>query len=720
MILTKLIIENFGPFRGINEFDLKPIDRTRPIILFGGKNGSGKTTLFEAIKLCLYGINAFNGSLSSSEYKDYLIKKIHRYEGLIIQPDYASITLEFKYSNLGNISTYKIKRFWKVKDEGGSKTDVSDYIEIYKNDKLLDDIEEYQWNNFIRNLIPQGLTDLYFFDGEKIQRLATEGLIETDNTINILKESFYTLFGLDIIERTKIDLAIMKERLIKGKNNNKFLEDELKDLSTRKEEIKRKLELMIDERATRQNKMNYISGQIEKQEQLLSLEGGVYAINREKLKTRKEILGKEIDEIETDIRKLAEGLLPFTIVYEYCMRIKKHLLEEDDRYRKESIALQILHEKISKLQENIPSLVEKWFVENCANSDSLNSDSLNSDSNRLKKEEIIRVLSWLLDSIDKELIDDGTYNIMPRINNQPIYNNYLSVYNKQQLLNWISELKPLSLHFHSLGKKLDKLIYEKQEIEKALLYCPPEESITTLLKELNKLHTDLREENALLVKIDEEIKRLEYEYNKIERSINKITEQLKVIRATSTKELLIDKLQRVLEEFSTKVKEEKLRILEENFLLALTTLLHKNLCDRVRIDPINFTITLYKDDVKIPKENLSSGEKQVYAIALLWALTRCSSKPMPFIIDTPLARLDSEHRSNLIYNFFPNASYQVIILSTDTEIDRIYFNKLKPYISTTYRLAYNEGAIKVQRGYFWEEAENEKKDVIASKNDITR
>lgn len=707
MILTKLIIENFGPFRGTYVFDLKPVDRTKPIILFGGKNGSGKTTLFEAIKLCLYG-NTFNGyPLSSTEYEDYINKKIHRYEGLIIQPDYASITLEFKYSHLGNINTYKVKRFWKIKDES-NKTKVSEYIEIYKNDKLLDDIEGYQWNHFIRSLIPQGLTDLYFFDGEKIQRLATEGLIENENTnINILKESLYTLFGLDVIERTKIDLAILKEKLIKSKSNSKSLENELKNLSVKGEEIKRKLELLRDERASRQNKVNYISGQIEKQEQLLSLEGGIYATNREKLNARKEILSNEIDRLEAEIKKLVEGLLPFTIVHEYCKRIKRHLLE-DDIYKKKIMAIQMAHEKISKLQENIPSLVEKWFISNG-----------DLDNNVAKKEIIIRITSWLLESIDKELINSIAYNNTLQINatenkndqNEPIYNNYLSTYNKQQLLRWISELKPLSSHFYSLAKILDKLVYEKQEVEKALLHCPPEESINALLEDLNKLHTSLREENALLVKIDEDIKRLEYEYNNIERTVNKIMEQLKVIKATSTKELLIDKLQQILEEFSKRVSEEKLKALEENFLLTLTTLLHKNLCNKITIDPTNFTITLYKDNNKIPKENLSSGEKQVYAIALLWALTRCSNKPMPFIIDTPLARLDSEHRSNLVYNFFPNASYQVIILSTDTEIDKAYFDKLKPYISIAYQLVYNEGAVKVQKGYFWE-SEAENKDVI--------
>lgn len=699
MLLAKLTIENFGPFRGIHEFDLMPIDKTKPIILFGGKNGSGKTTIFEAIKLCLYG-NAFNGHpLSQSEYEAHLKKRVHRYAGLIIQPDFASITLEFKYSHLGNINTYKIKRFWKIKGEE-DKTKVSEYVEIYENGKLLEDVEGYQWNSFIRNLIPQGLTDLYFFDGEKIQQLADEGLIENNNgRANILKESFYTLFGLDIIERAKIDLAILKEKSIKDRTSSK-LEDELKNLNVKKEEIRRKLELLNDERASIQNKVNYILGQIEKQEQLISLEGGVYAIKREELNTRKEMLDKEIEEIEADIRKLAEGLLPFTLSYKYCKKVKEHILEEDEIYKK-IVPVQILQERISRLEDKISSFIDRSLAEDGNNIISI------------KKEETIRILTYLLGLIKKELINPtDDMRLLVHDSDRLIYNNYFSAHNRQKLLQWVSELESISAHFHSLAKRLDKVVYEKQEVEKALMHCPPEESITTLIKDLNRLHSELGEEKVRLTKIDEDIRRLEREYDETERLVNKIMEQLKAIKVSTKKELLIDKLHYVFEEFMVRLKEEKLRELEENLLFTLKTLLHKEICNKVRIDPTNFVITLYKDtddngnnNNKIIKENLSSGEKQIYAIALLWSLTRCSNKPMPFIIDTPLARLDSKHRSNLIYNFFPNASHQVIILSTDTEIDKVYFDKLKPYISIAYQLVYNEGAVTAQRGYFYTEEE---------------
>ena len=62
------------------------------------------------------------------------------------------------------------------------------------------------------------------------------------------------------------------------------------------------------------------------------------------------------------------------------------------------------------------------------------------------------------------------------------------------------------------------------------------------------------------------------------------------------------------------------------------------------------------------KDELSAGEKQIYAIAILEALAKTSGRHLPIIIDTPLGRLDSEHCTKLINNYFPYASHQVIIL----------------------------------------------------------
>ena len=124
------------------------------------------------------------------------------------------------------------------------------------------------------------------------------------------------------------------------------------------------------------------------------------------------------------------------------------------------------------------------------------------------------------------------------------------------------------------------------------------------------------------------------------------------------------------------------------------------------IDPSTFAITLYNEaGHALSKERLSEGEKQIFAISVLWGLARASAHPLPAIIDTPMARLDAAHRRHLVERYFPHASHQVLILSTDTEVDRHYYQALQPHIARAYHLNYDEKtrATQGEEGYFWEE-----------------
>ena len=117
----------------------------------------------------------------------------------------------------------------------------------------------------------------------------------------------------------------------------------------------------------------------------------------------------------------------------------------------------------------------------------------------------------------------------------------------------------------------------------------------------------------------------------------------------------------------------------------------KNLIRKIEMDPETLDwCCLSADGNEIPRDSLSAGEKQLMVISILWALSICSKKKLPVIIDTPLSRLDSLHRTALITTYFPNAGEQTIILSTDSEIDEGYYRLMKENIGDEYTLNYNE------------------------------
>ena len=162
-----------------------------------------------------------------------------------------------------------------------------------------------------------------------------------------------------------------------------------------------------------------------------------------------------------------------------------------------------------------------------------------------------------------------------------------------------------------------------------------------------------------------------------------------------------------LAEYEQKLLEHKLKQLRVEFVQRFNHLARKSdLIGDILIDPITFAATLIdKSGREIPKRALSAGEKQIYAIALLWALARTSGRPLPMIIDTPLARLDSDHRRKLVERYFPSASHQVILLSTDTEVDKRLTEQLRASISHTYRLDYDHanGRTIACQGYFYDD-----------------
>ena len=131
-----------------------------------------------------------------------------------------------------------------------------------------------------------------------------------------------------------------------------------------------------------------------------------------------------------------------------------------------------------------------------------------------------------------------------------------------------------------------------------------------------------------------------------------------------------------------------------------------NFISRISISTETFALTLYNHEGSlISKKRLSAGEKQLLAISLLWGLARVSEKNLPIAIDTPLARLDSSHRCNLIERYFPTASHQVILLSTDTEIteSEVKLLRAKDVIAREYLLDYSHhlNLTTVKSGYFW-------------------
>ena len=223
MLLSKVILNDFGVYRGRNEFNFQTTP-DKPIILIGGTNGAGKTTLFDSVMLCLYGQDSFEKKISQKQYHQKIARTIHRYLGTKKSADEASIIVEFQFAHAGKKYEYQVLRMWQNNDGVIDET-LSIKKRLFGEESFvkLDSLEESEWQTFIDQLLPKGITKLFFFDGEKIQSIADSG--DEDKYI---KSSFDTLLGLDLVNQLIDDIGISILRNSDGETRKILDEIELK------------------------------------------------------------------------------------------------------------------------------------------------------------------------------------------------------------------------------------------------------------------------------------------------------------------------------------------------------------------------------------------------------------------------------------------------------------------------------------------------------------
>jgi DNA sulfur modification protein DndD len=668
MRLKKLVITDFGVYQGKVVFDLASANK--PIIIFGGKNGSGKTTILESIKLCLYGSRALGRKIGRNEYEDHIRNRIHRRRGAIIPINHTSISLSFDYSIFGNMQDFEIIRSWKVKSES-----FHEQLIIYLNGKLLNSVPEERWQEYIDDLVPPSISDLFFFDGEKIQALVIDNFNE-----QALAGEVKQLLGLNIIEKLQADLETY---LYRQRKENTILELKTKmdEVETTYQLIDKKYQTKLQDVGHIQTKVENIQGHIEKLELQISLESSGYGFQRDALKNKLSRADINLEVIEKQLHELSAGLLPFALIPELCLELKAQLVSEGEIQQWQAINSS-LKPKISKIRHTISSN-DFWA-------------DVNGSLPQPIRQKMANQISELLDDL---LGKDNSQNRMEILHQ-------VSEYDRFQLISWIDDtFRSIPPKINDIGIQLGNLEHTRQEIVLKLRSVPDDDVLRPLMENLNKLNQEFGEQKAILNRATQNIDNLFKEREDAERQIKKAFDNLKSGKRVEERLLMVEKTQKALKEFLFEVTNQKMGELENLVVVKFNNLSRKpDLVKRVSIDTESFHIQLFDyENIPISKDLLSAGEKQMFAIALLWALRELSGKPFPVIIDTPLGRLDSDHRDNLVNKYFPKVSHQVVLFSTDTEIDQEYFKALEPEVSHTYHLDYDPsaGRTNASLGYFW-------------------
>lgn len=259
----------------------------------------------------------------------------------------------------------------------------------------------------------------------------------------------------------------------------------------------------------------------------------------------------------------------------------------------------------------------------------------------------------------------------------------------------LTRLKQITEDAHRLQQRLDELpVHTEHGTEIAQL----RDEKARADQMIGRLRSELQQAEERLENAQKERTRLDDEYRRFQEVVDTAQREERYRSLLQSTRRAIEKFVSLLREVQAQELE---KLVKEMFGKLATT---AERVDSVSIDTETFKITLQTRDGRvIERSNLSAGEKEVFAVSLLWALAKSSHLSLPIIIDTPLSRLDSTHRVNIVQRYLPNAGDQVIVLSTDTEVDQEYYQMLEPYVYGSARLVLDrsEDVTRVEPGYFW-------------------
>jgi DNA sulfur modification protein DndD len=658
VIFDKLTLCNFGAYRGEHSVVLTPPSKSRPIVLFGGMNGAGKTTLLDALQLAFYGKLAKCSNRGSRAYEEFLALSMNRYA----EPDEtAFIELDFRHQYQGAARRYTVRRSWWLTPTGAKES-----VEVAINgidDQTIADA----WPEYAEDLIPSRLAHLFFFDGEKIEALADRA-----SAAELLRAGIHSLLGLDMVDRLGADLRVLVAR--KAKEAASSPENALK-VSKLSDEVK-VLEIedfaLFEQHATLTAKLEHAQHAAIRVETRLSGEGGEIYRQKHALTSAKENLQRELSELDGELRDLAADALPLALVSNLLDGVLAESKDAAVAARSTAVE-QILAERDANLVAHLgKAKLPKPFIEECraflAKDRKSRQARHGTTAQTTLSADALASLAHLQRTGLPHLVETARRKCKDR----------------KRILNRLAE-----------SERLIKSVPDEEAIQPLLFEAAQARAAVIALEtDLAAVAYKKSQTEALLLRKKVELDRA------VRQSVEDQLNSEEAIRITEYSNLA----QSVLATFRTRIIEKHLGEVQELILSSLQHLLRKKRLVRdLTIDPKSFEINLIGSDEKVIRpERLSAGERQLLAVSMLWGLAKACRRPLPAVIDTPLGRLDSEHRGRLVDRYFPNASHQVLLLSTDEEIRGSYVKSLAPAIGHHYTIEFSEISMStsIRAGYF--------------------
>lgn len=663
MKIKRITINNFRIYKG--EINLIFSDRKENITIIAGKNGFGKTTLLTAL------IWGFYGKLSSEVDEKYK-KDIYESGGY---KKYANSILnrEIKFEENSNrryfveieISDVYIPsvpcRKIVIHREYDTLSDSEEckiLIDGFENELTKEVGPDIFINDFI---LPREIAKFFFFDAEKIVSLAE---ISTNLEKQNISKAYSEVLGINKYELLKRNLENLRVKLrkksasISDRNKLSKIQDDVSQLN--------KLIALIESKISENNiDIERAKSTSEQYQEKLIREGNNMSVEEMiRQKKLRDTLQQQGIEIKSKLRELIE-LAPFAIAGSKLKDVKNQVVAESNK-QQEQIDIEYIKSKFDSFKTKVEERLSKTKI----------SKKIYDDISSIMFEEITSTLSEQRVAAQKILLDmtpeeaNGFISIYDNLKHS--YSILIKQIIKEERNNRIFLAKTLRKIADAESKDSDVLA-KKYKLEKAKV----DKRIKELIDEQNKLYSELgayRQELSTKTKILSELAKT-VSLDVIDEKKDEVTSRL------------IDELS----DFIYKFKKGKKDSLQHRLRKELHRLMHKeNFIYDVSLEIENDIIDIHLLDDKgevINKETLSKGEQQLYATALLKSLVDESGIRFPVFIDSPLQKFDKEHSKNIISEFYPSISDQVVLFPLlEKELTLKEYSLLRKNINQTFKI----------------------------------
>lgn len=664
MKIDKIILENFRVYKGLNKikFNNSP---SKNITLISGKNGYGKTTFLTSLIWCFYGKmmgeveEKYKNDIKNLGGYDKFVETLYSKTSNKVESPILSIEIVLNDVLIPSVpcKTLSIKRSYNTISK---LEEILILIDGFENELT----KQVGFDVFINDFVlPREIAKFFFFDAEKIVSLAEA---KSKNELKSLSKAYSEVLGIKKYEDLKKNLQALISRF--KRNGANTLEKSKLDDFTKKEEEYRELILLNEQKQKNiEIEISSLRLQSEVLQEKLIREGNQITLQELlKLKEQRDTLKEESQRIKNKLKGFLE-VIPFVIASNKFDELKNQIeLEKNSNLA----SRELVYSELNNFAERIKISLNNLVIDEYTRLGLIN--LVNNEISEKRSQINENKISTLLD------LDDNSINIFD------------SLYTRIKT-SFAEQFQYIVQEEKNNRVVLNKVLYRIKEAE-SKTDNPVSKQIRENKTEIDDRIIKLTKEKESLI---EELGGLKSKFNSTEKILSELEKQFKVKETDKQKFEVTSNLLQKITTLISKIKSEKKFSLQKSILLELNKIMHKE--DFIK----NVSVNVYDDYMDIDlldmegnvidKNLLSKGEQQLYATALLKALVIESGISFPVFIDSPLQKFDKNHSVNIIKEFYPTISDQVVLFPLlEKELTFNEFELMKENISKVFLIENSE------------------------------